>query len=88
MELSIRYVHKIAPRDSDVRSCNTIDADSFSGTGSLARALRARGLLAPGTRLRSVRREADRVIVFPDRGIWHSLVITFVDAAKADEVQP
>lgn len=76
--LSIRYVHKISPRDTDVCECNTIADSAFADRRTLAAALRARGILVSGTRLREMRVEADRVVCFPDRGVWHSLVITFL----------
>jgi hypothetical protein len=71
----VQFIHKIAPRDTDVESADIPDG-AFSDSRTLARALRDAGMLVKGSRVRGFRAEGNRVIVFPDRGIWHSLTLT------------
>lgn len=75
--MKIRYVHKISPRDTDVReaSLNILDLDTHNLT-ALGAALRKAHVLESGTRVRSARHENGKIVVFTDRGIWHSIVIT------------
>lgn len=75
---SVRYIHKISSRAYDVATV-AIGCNAFSDRKTLAKALRDAGILCAGERLREVRVEGDRVICFPDRGIWHSLTLTCSD---------
>lgn len=70
----VRYVHKISPRDTD-KAWVKLPGGAFSDSKTLARHLRSTGILSPGTRLRSFRVEGDKVVAFPDRGVWHSLTL-------------
>lgn len=76
MKYSIKLVHRVAPSEKDVCHCNTLEPGDFSDSRKLAAALRRKGLLQSGVRLRSVRVEGNKTVCFPDRGIWHSLTIT------------
>ena len=71
---TITYVHMISTSPMDVGTC-LINDNAFSDRVALAKALRDGGALPAGTRLREMRGEGDRCVVFPDRGIWHSLCI-------------
>lgn len=70
----VRLVHKISPRDSD-RKTVSLPESAFSDKNRLAAALRDAGIMGRGERLRSFRVEGDKVVAFPDRGIWHSFII-------------
>lgn len=71
----IRYIHKISPNACDVVNAQIPD-NAFSHSRTLAKALRDNGVLTSGTRFRSMRVEGEETLIFPDRGIWHCLVIT------------
>lgn len=76
MKFSVRYVHKISPSVQDIG----LDVDlSFKArlyTRNLAQELRDLKVLEPGTRVREFRQEGQSLVVFPDRGIWHSVILT------------
>jgi len=72
----VRFVHMVSSRDADVAGPVLIPGGAFSNKTTLAKALRYIGALQPGARLRSFRVEGDKVIAFPDRGIWHAIVLT------------
>jgi len=74
---SVRYVHKIAPSEKDVSEF-TLPDGAPSDRNTLAKALRKAGALQSGERLREFRVEGDKTLAFPDRGIWHCLVLTEV----------
>jgi hypothetical protein len=80
MFYSARYVHKIAPRDSDMAGPFDIPDGAFSDRNTLAAALRKCGALVRGARLRDMRVEADRIVVFPAlpgfTTYWHSIILT------------
>lgn len=80
-ELTIRYVHRVAPRDTDVRTCNTISDSAFADNRTLASALRARGLMERGARIREMRASGSMVTCFPDRGVWHYFTIELGEEA-------
>lgn len=77
---SVRYVHKISPRDSDTHPDVEINANAFSNRNTLAKALRKTGVLDAGARVRNFRVEGDKVVVFPTMpGLttyWHSVILT------------
>lgn len=75
-DYAVRFVHRIAPRSDDVVWPVRLPDNAFSDRTELARALRSAGVLQSGARLREFRTEGDQVVAFPDRGIWHSLIIT------------
>jgi hypothetical protein len=76
MRYDVRFVHKISPRDSDVSGPIEVGGGAFSDRKTLAATLRKAKVLGAGERLRTFRVEGDRVVAFPDRGIWHSIVLT------------
>lgn len=77
---SVRYVHKISPSAKDVHPDVEINADAFSNSKTLAKALRKAGVLGTGARIRNFRVEGDKVVVFPTMpGLttyWHSVILT------------
>jgi hypothetical protein len=87
MKVDIRFVHKISPSDTDVRTgvCLEDIWTSFEPT-TWARCLRFAGVLPAGTQVRELRRDTcpdtglDRVLVFPRNAPhsttgWHCLQI-------------
>jgi hypothetical protein len=76
MKYDVRFVHKISPRASDVSGPIEVSGAAFSDRKVLAASLRKAKVLGAGERLRTFRVEGDRIIAFPDRGIWHSIVLT------------
>lgn len=83
-EWMVRYVHKISPRDTDVKGPVKIPNGAFSDSKNLAAALRKAGVLDTGARIRSFRSEGDKVVVFPSMpGLttyWHSIILTHADS--------
>lgn len=77
---SVRYVHKISPRDSDTGPDVAISDNAFSNRNTLAKALRKNGVLTSGARIRQMRVEGDKVVVFPTvpglTTYWHSVILT------------
>lgn len=75
----VRFVHKIAPRDTDISNVDLPDT-AFADPKTLAKALRATGILMKGCRIREMRVESDRVVVFPVcpglSTYWHSIILT------------
>jgi hypothetical protein len=76
MKYDVRFVHKISPSAKDVSEPIEVSGGAFSDSKTLAAALRKAKVLGAGERLRAFRVEGDRVVAFPDRGIWHSIVLT------------
>jgi hypothetical protein len=72
----VRFVHKIAPRDTDVKNDVAIPDGAFSDRKVLAAALRKAGVLHSGGRLQSFRVAGDKVIAFPCASIWNAFVLT------------
>jgi hypothetical protein len=73
---TVRYVHKIAPRDTDIGDPVVLAEGAASDSKTLGRALRRAGVLCSGIRLRSFRVEGSTILAFPDRGVWHLVVLT------------
>lgn len=73
----IRLVHKISPSDRDVAIADIADS-AFSNRNTLAKALRDAGIMGSGHRIREMRVEGDRVIVFPigQFNPWHSITLS------------
>ena len=75
-----RYVHKIAPKDTDVSGPHTIPDGAWSDSKTLGKALRCAKVLLPGARVRSFRVEGNKVVVFPTlpglSTYWHAIVLT------------
>jgi hypothetical protein len=74
-QYTIRYIHKIQPRDTDVETRELPDV-AFSDRNTLGKALRRCGVLSKGARVLKFRVEGDKTIAFPSAGIWHSIIIT------------
>jgi hypothetical protein len=72
----VRFVHKIAPRDTDVRAGIAIPDGAFSDRKVLAAALRKAGVLRSGGRLQSFHVKGNDVIAFPCASVWHAFVLT------------
>lgn len=81
---SVRYVHKIAPRDTDMGPNVELSDGSFSDSKRLAAALRREGVLFKGGRLREYRVAADEVCCFPVvpglGSYWHAIVLRPIPA--------
>ncbi len=78
MKLMVRYVHKIAPRASDIMGPIYV-ADNILSSGvrrTIAGALRDAKVLPPGGQIKSFRVEGESLIVFPSASVWHSIVLT------------
>ena len=75
MQYETRYVHKIAPNEKDVGPTVDIDPAALSSKTKLAAALRNAKVLSRGDRIDSFRIENDRIIVFPQASIWHSIIL-------------
>lgn len=73
--VDVLFVHRVAAHPSDRRNDVSIPASAFQNRIALGKALRAAGVLEKSARIRSVHTEGDRTIVFPDRGIWHSVTL-------------
>lgn len=82
-EYNVRMVHKIAPRDTD-RATVSMPESAFSDTKSMGAALRKAGLLVSGQRVREMRAEGNRVIVFPEASTWHSFIIDMGDGYSSN----
>ncbi len=65
------YQHPTVAVDVD------LDGDALGDEGVAVERLVEAGLLCRGEKLRELRREADgKVVVFPDRSVWHSIILT------------
>lgn len=75
MRYETRYVHKISPSDKDVGKPVDVEPADLTSRTKLAAALRNAGVLSRGDTIKSFRFEDDRIIVFPQASIWHSIVL-------------
>lgn len=81
----VRFIHKIAPRDTDIGDPVKLSDDDLKDHKTLGQALRKQGALIAGGRVRrNWRVEQDgRVVVFPTvAGLttyWHSIVLIPVE---------
>jgi hypothetical protein len=77
MKWSVRFVHKISPRDTDTMDPITVPNGAFSDRKTVGKALRAAKVLNAGDRVSHFRVEGDRVVVFPVGScmIWHSIIL-------------
>ena len=82
---SIRYVHKISPRDTDVGPTVRISSADLASKSGLARTLREQKAIGAGARVRDFRVEdgGARIVVFPTMPgmttYWHSIILTRED---------
>jgi 4-hydroxyphenylpyruvate dioxygenase-like putative hemolysin len=76
VKYSVKYIHKISPSVKDVGPSVDLSWTALHCARNLAKELRDQKVLAPGTRIRAFRDEGDRLVVFPDRGIWHAVILT------------
>ncbi len=79
MKYSVRYIHKIAPRATDVGPDVEINNNAFSNRNALGKALRTVGVMTSGGRVTSFRVEGPKVVIFPSMpGLttyWHAIVL-------------
>jgi hypothetical protein len=74
---SVRYVHNISPRDTDISPNVELDAESLETRGALGAALRRHAVLSTGEHIRAYRVEpSGRIVAFPRASIWHSIILT------------
>jgi hypothetical protein len=72
----VRFVHRIAPRETDVATIELAD-QAFSNRNTLGAALRAASCLGKGERLMGLRTEGNKVVAFPaGESPWHSIILT------------
>ena len=85
-EYTVRYVHKISPRPSDVGKNVFLTPADLASKNALAAALRKEGVLLPGARVREYRVEGGGacIVAFPVlpglTTYWHSLILFRVAA--------
>lgn len=77
----VRFVNKRLTQAGD-HTYACIPANAFADRKMLARALREADVLPSGTRLREMRVEGDKVVVFPQGTIWHSVILTVLDVEE------
>lgn len=75
-----RYVHSIAPRDTDTGPDVTLDQRDMRDRRTLGAALRKAGILDKGNSLSDFRQEpSGRIVAFPRTrygGMWHAFILT------------
>lgn len=81
MRFKTRYVHKIAPRETDKGPNVDLTESDLASNVHLAAKLRRAKVLDPGARVRSFRKNAQaEIVVFPTMpGLttyWHSVILT------------
>lgn len=75
MRYETRYVHKIAPKDTDVGNPIDLEPKDLESKSALAAALRRARILSTGDKINSYRIEQDRIVVFPQASIWNSIIL-------------
>lgn len=75
MRYETRYVHKISPSEKDVGPTVDLSPTDIESRTKLAAALRRARVLTHGDAIKSFRFEDDRIIVFPQTSIWHSIIL-------------
>jgi hypothetical protein len=75
MRYETHYVHKIAPKDTDAGNPVDLSPSDLESKGKLAAALRRAKILPHGGTIQSFRFEDDRIVVFPQKSIWHSIIL-------------
>lgn len=75
MRYETHYVHKIAPKDTDTGNPVDLSPTDLESKSKLATALRKARVLSTGDRINSYRIENDRIVVFPQASIWHSIIL-------------
>jgi hypothetical protein len=83
---SVRFVHKISPRDTDVEGPYPFKSDAFTDRKTLGAALRHVGALNAGERVREFRKEGEKIIAFPVGSIWHSIILTPTSTTEYPEL--
>jgi hypothetical protein len=72
-----KYTHKISPSERDIGPDVSLSPKHLEDETRLGAVLRAERVLGKGERVREYRVEpSGRVVVFPNKGIWHSIVLT------------
>jgi hypothetical protein len=81
---NVRYVHKVAPKDTDTGPSVLLSGNVFADRKTLAKALRQTGVIASEARIREYRVEGNKVVIFPTvpgmTTYWHSVIMTAWDA--------
>lgn len=75
MRYETRYVHKISPNEKDVGPTIDLAPTDLESKTKLAAALRRTRVLSHGDAINSFRFEGDKIIVFPQKSIWQSIVL-------------
>jgi len=75
MRYETRYVHKIAPKDTDVGEPVDLEPKDLESKKALAAALRRARILSTRDKINTYRIEQDRIVVFPQASIWNSIIL-------------
>ena len=75
MQYETRYVHKISPNEKDIGPKVDLSPTDLESRTKLAAALRRTKVLSRGDAIKSFRFEDDKIIVFPQDSIWHSIIL-------------
>ena len=73
MRYETRYVHKISPNEKDVGNPVDLSPTDLASKPKLAAALRRAHILEGA--IDDFRIEKNRVVVFPEASIWHSIIL-------------
>jgi hypothetical protein len=81
MKYHVRYVHKIAPRDTDVLpEVELPPLEVYVSRAELGKVLRDAGVMISGARVTEFRAEREGLVVFPSvpglTTYWHSIILT------------
>lgn len=68
-----RFVHKVAPSAKDVGPAVALELPDLTDRKTLGAALRRAGI---SERIGSFRLEDGKIVIFPQKSIWHAIVLT------------
>jgi len=75
MRYETRYVHKISPSEKDIGNPVDLSPTDLTSKTSLAATLRRARVLPAGGAIQSFRVENERIVVFPQASVWHSIIL-------------
>lgn len=81
MRYSTRFIHRINPRPEDVGPDVDLTPAATVSLSALTAVLWGIQVI-PKNGLREFRVEADKIVVFPRKGPWHSIILTPVLPGK------
>ena len=71
----VQYIHKISPSDKDTAGPIELSLKDLENRAALGAALRRQRIMHTGDKIKDFRIENDRVVVFPQKSIWHSIIM-------------